>query len=534
LEAAVTPTSLPVVEVTVLEDRARVVRRGVAAVPAGQSRVVVSGVAPVLVDKTLTATATATASGARVLDVRCKRRLAPHATGDGGADAVRGVDAAELAAKVEAAEAEVQKAAAEQAVTEREAQATATLRQVVLGELAGEAAWGRLPGGAAEELARIDAREREIVKRATQQAFALERARRDLEALRARAREAARDAGAETAEVEIDLVAEAAGDAEITIEYLVPGACWRPYHTATLTGGAAQRGPAGESYGLGGRVAFATDACVWQSTGEDWREVRLAFSTERPSLGASPPRLADDPVRVQRRSEVIVVEMRDHDLDQTGLGADRSVATAAEVPGVDDGGIAQTLRPAHPATIPSDGRPYRVAIGAHEAPAELALVAMPERAPCAFTRTRQASGDRPLLAGPVDLIRDAGHVGRTSILYVAPGERFELGWGPESDVRIHRDERKMREDPGVLSSWNQSRVKVALRLSNLGETPRTVEITERIPVSEIEKVEVKLDTDGLRADDDGFLRWTVELPPRGHHAIDFELVLRWHNTVAMP
>ena len=56
-----------------LEDRARVIRRGTASLPAGQSRLIVRGVAPVLVDKTLTATT----SAGRVLDVRCVRRLAP-------------------------------------------------------------------------------------------------------------------------------------------------------------------------------------------------------------------------------------------------------------------------------------------------------------------------------------------------------------------------------------------------------------------------------------------------------------------------
>ena len=63
----------PIASVTVLEDRAAVTRRGRVRVAAGQRRVVIERVSPVLVDKTLTASAT----GARVLDVRCERYLAP-------------------------------------------------------------------------------------------------------------------------------------------------------------------------------------------------------------------------------------------------------------------------------------------------------------------------------------------------------------------------------------------------------------------------------------------------------------------------
>src|SRR5262245_61515151 len=46
---------VPVVEVTLLEDRALVVRRGVVELPPGRSRLRIDGVSPVMVDKTLAA-----------------------------------------------------------------------------------------------------------------------------------------------------------------------------------------------------------------------------------------------------------------------------------------------------------------------------------------------------------------------------------------------------------------------------------------------------------------------------------------------
>lgn len=522
----------PVVEVALLEDRARVIRRGTFALPAGQSRVVVAGVAPVLVDKTLTATAT----GGRVLDVRCTRTLATWRTAEGPGATARSADAAALAARMQETQATVSAAEAELAITEHEHADVVRLRAVLLAELAAEAAWGRKPDGAGDRLTTLDDRDRALTAELARQRHALDRGRRDLTALRARLDDALREAGVEAAAVELDVVVDAPGDVTIELEYLVPGACWRPYHTARLAGD---------------RVTITTDACVWQATGEDWRDVAITCSTERPSLGASPPRLASDEIRVQRKSDVVVVEAREQEIETTGLGGERAVVSAAQVPGVDDGGVAQTLRAPHPATVPSDGRPYRVTLGSHEAPAEVALVAFPERSPCVFTRTRQVNGPRPLLAGPVDLIRDAGHVGRTSILFVAAGERFELGWGPEADVRLHRDEQRKRDEAGMLGSWNTTRVRVAVRLSNLGARARTVEVTERVPVSEIDKVEIAVtapeawrleDDDGQRPDDvevvttraiddDGLATWRVELPGRGRRAVALEYRLRAHTSV---
>jgi hypothetical protein len=103
----------------------------------------------------------------------------------------------------------------------------------------------------------------------------------------------------------------------------------------------------------------------------------------------------------------------------------------------------------------------------------------------------------------------------------------------------------------MLGSWNVTRVRVAVRLSNLGERARTVEVTERVPVSEIDKVEIQVaaadawrleDDDGKRADDvevvtaravddDGLATWKVELPSRARRAVALEYRLRAHTSV---
>ncbi|MBZ0230880.1 MAG: DUF4139 domain-containing protein, partial [Deltaproteobacteria bacterium] len=345
-----------------------------------------------------------------------------------------------------------------------------------------------------------------------------------------------RDLGREVAALAVDLVAGDGGACELTIEYTTPCACWRPYHTATLRDA---------------RVELATDACVWQATGEDWREVRLRFSTERPSLGTSPPDLHDDLLRVQPKG-ALVVTAREQEIATTGEGAVKR--EAVELPGVDDGGVTRILTAPMAATIPSDGHPYRVRIGGFTTTAEAALVAMPEKAAAAILRTRQENaGPEPLLAGPVDLVREGGLCGRTSILYVAPGERFLLGWGPEPSVRVARAHREKREESGMLGSWSTTTHRVAVRLSNVGGTALEVAVTERIPVAEVEQVEIKLaaadaweleDDDGERRDrtplclersvdaTDGLVTWQVELPPRSHRAVALEYVVRTHDSVA--
>jgi uncharacterized protein (TIGR02231 family) len=287
---------------------------------------------------------------------------------------------------------------------------------------------------------------------------------------------------------------------------------------------------------------------VWQATGEDWTSAELVFSLERPSLGVEPPELADDELVARRRPDTVTVEAREHEHQTTGLGA----AGPGQVPGIDDGGLGVTLRAAR-ATVAADGAPHRVPVGGFSSPAQLDLVAIPLRSPWVHLRARIANtGAAPLLAGPVDLVMASGYVGRTEVGFVAPGEKLEIGFGPESDVRAHRSEHRERDEAGLLGGWNVHTVRVAVRLSNLGAARREVVITERVPISEVEQVEVHVgspdayllarhDEPGgeqvaqvtARAiDDRGMVTWTVELPPLGRRAVTLEYRIKSQRGVA--
>ena len=74
---------------------------------------------------------------------------------------------------------------------------------------------------------------------------------------------------------------------------------------------------------------------------------------------------------------------------------------------------------------------------------------------------------------------------------------------------------------------------VSLTLSNIGAADRTVRITERIPVSEVEEVRVTVDdkrtTAGMTFDAaSGFCRWDYPIPGNTSAV----LTLRWRLSVS--
>ena len=526
LGAPILDLKAPVVEVTVLEDRAHVVRRGTVDLLGGMTRLRIHAVAPVLADKTLCASVVqvgqkaADATRERINDVRVKRsRL------------VLGEDKPEQRQKL-VAELEQQMRILERQRARHEllrAQQTSLdgVADVTVTDIGVDVSYGEsAPETWQKALAQIAAQEETVRNHRLALEFEIAEQEQLISRLRARMSATAQVSDAAAAEVVVEVWAAAAGHYTVQVHYIVPGACWRPYHRAQLVELVQGKDPV---------LHFASEGCVWQSTGEDWTDVQFIFSTERPSLGMEPPPLATDVLHAQRKSEVLVVEAREQEVQTTGLGV-APKQRSAELPGIDDGGEALKLRSTSKASVPGDGRPHRVPLMAFTSPTSIESVLMPELAEAVVLKSSHVNRSQlPILAGPVDLVREGGFVGRSSLLFIAPGENFAIGWGPDGAVRVQRSVELAKEDRGVMSSWTSQAHLVKVKISNLGAQERTVVVTERVPVSEIEKLRIEVDagatSDRQKPDPNGFVRWRLELPAFGRKSIELRYVVRKHGDV---
>lgn len=497
----------PVVKAVLLEDRAQVRRQGTATLVAGTNRLAIFDVAPVLQDVSLRGEVVEGA--ARVVDARVRRALR---VGAGERPEV----VAAIEEELRALERRFLELADEKARADDRYALVFDMMRKAGAEVPEDAAWSlghqQLWREAFETLS---ARGRKLLQESLARTADAEDVAEKAAALVARRRAADRPDVDMLAVVELDVVAERDGPVVLAVEYATPNALWRPFHSAELV----------EKDGEPARLRFSSSAVVWQNTGEDWKDVELSFSTARSSLGVEPPKLRDDPLTAKKKSETVVVATREVAVQKAGLGregaggAPPAAPAGVELPGVDDGGEIQNLRAKSRTTVPSDGRPAIVPVASFASEAEHALVAMPEMDERVFHRCRAVHrGAAAILAGPVELVRTSGFVGFTRTLFVAPGERMELGFGPDADLRVRRvvDEEEVVD---AVDQWTKRTVTSTIYLSNLSGHAKRVEVVERIPVSEIEHVRVALVADKTTGspavDEDGFVRWTVELPAYG-------------------
>jgi hypothetical protein len=87
----------------------------------------------------------------------------------------------------------------------------------------------------------------------------------------------------------------------------------------------------------------------------------------------------------------------------------------------------------------------------------------------------------------------------------------------------------------MISTWITRDHHVTLRLSNIGASERIIELTERISVSEIDRVQITVDekkTSGQKKPDaDGFIKWQLKLKPHGREKLELFYTIKKKSDV---
>ncbi|MGW1818679.1 mucoidy inhibitor MuiA family protein [Streptomyces sp. NPDC002125] len=498
------PIALPVTAVTCLEDRAHVERALVLDLEAGVRRLRLGPVSALAVDRTLHAELTADHPAA-VLDVRFTRSWTPRGPLPRADDSALRRQIAALEEEQLDLKHQRDRLQARRDVLGR--LAADLLRDVGEGAGSGEADSSRW----SLELDRVDGeratcaeRLRTVEARLTVLAVQL-----------AEAQQAMHMSEEEPAElvayVELTLESSAAGPVELRLTHLTPCALWRPAYRAVLDGDS---------------LTLETDAMVWQRTGEDWRDVKLTLSTARSALATDPPRLGEDRLTLTDRSpaerRTVDVELREEEIGTLGP------APVLGLPGVDDGGEARVLRAPARVSVPADGRAHRVPLSVVTTSARSEYACSPELSPLVTQVVRfDGPAGHALLAGPVDLVRESGFSGRGTLDFTAPGAPVELAFGSSDDHRVVRHTEESRETTGITQRTVITRT-VRLHLSRFSapgeQGNRVVALRERLPVSEVSAVEIRLRKENCTpvpdtVDDEGIARWDVVLPPGGRRTV---------------
>jgi hypothetical protein len=360
---------------------------------------------------------------------------------------------------------------------------------------------------------------------------------------------------------------QAAGPAEVRLNYLVGNCGWSPAYT--MRAGADKK-----------QVRVEYNALIQQLSGEDWIDVTLTLSTASPALSAAGPGLA--PFHVLLRTESAPNQPTAEGMQQAGqqslfgrgltkgkvmeqiagINAQRSqLAQAANsavqfdeqnrfnwslndvaygLQQLEINGDATTLGVLRNETPDEANGPsisYELAGGVSLASrsdqqmvrimqtdmeSDFYHVAVPVLTSYVFREAElMNASDQDLLAGPITVYLDGRFVGHSEIPTVARGQTFIVGFGADPQLRARRE--LAEKEDGVQGGNRETRFEYRLVVENFSNDVTPVRILDRLPHADNgADIEVTLGQTSDPISEDklyqreerpmGLLRWDIEVP----------------------
>jgi len=316
----------------------------------------------------------------------------------------------------------------------------------------------------------------------------------------------------------------------LELSYLVSQAGWAPAYDVRLL-------PDGRE------AEIVYRALVWQRSGEDWPGVRLSLSTASPEVGGAPPELTPWRIAFYEPPRPVPfavgsLSMMQAPAAKSGakrkteeLGAaepeEQAVPVTAQVA---EGETAVVFNVPQPVDIPTGGTRSGSVIAVHTVPVSAEYVTVPKLSPHVYL-TSKVTNDTPypLLPGEVNIFNDAFFTGKTHLKTVPSGDKFELSFGADNQVKVKREVAKLRKEAGFLSG-NKVSYRTTIELNNLKKKPITLSVLDQLPLPGNAEIKVSLDDAKPKPDEtrqDGTLVWKLNLASGEKRKISYDIEIEY-------
>jgi uncharacterized protein (TIGR02231 family) len=318
------------------------------------------------------------------------------------------------------------------------------------------------------------------------------------------------------------------GSYDIGLSYIIYGVHWQPSYDVRVLADKKEMDII--AYGV-----------VSQSSGEDWQNILLSFSTAQPSLKGWMDALiplyatlpAPQPPQSRHSSSLSMMNKaflaeQAPQLPQQGLLMDRQVQEQKQ-----EDMIAKQYLPAEAAgtfgnvvfntpkrvDIPADGTPHRTSLWNKKLPVNFEYVTTPKISPYVYLNAVGIyKAEFPILRGSLNIFMGSDFIGTSFTAGILPDEDFELTLNVDESIRITRKlEEKEEQGPGFLGSTKKITYSFLVKLESYKKEVYPITIFDQIPVSQNKDVTIELgkcSDKPLEEGKDGKLTWKFDMKPK--------------------
>jgi len=329
----------------------------------------------------------------------------------------------------------------------------------------------------------------------------------------------------------VDLEVLKSATFDLKISYLVSGAFWQPIYDARANFDKSE-------------VELISYGIIRQNTGEDWPDVDISLSTAKPAIGGRMPYVEPWFLRPYQPPRVLDEERTaGWGLQKMAFEGRAKVPVAVEAikeesryAKVEEKGIAVVYKLPKKATVKSDGSEHKLPVSSQVLSAKFEYSTYPRAVLNAYLGSRVTNAPNlQLLAGRVNIFLEGDFVGTSNIDNIGPAEEFDLYLGVDENVKVKREQIEKKVDEtliaGIPSPTKRTTFKYKLTVENYKSKNINVKLFEAMPVSEDERIKVKIANVSLEPkekdwkDRKGVWLWELELAPKTKKEIVYSYLI---------
>ncbi|HEY9044340.1 MAG TPA: DUF4139 domain-containing protein [Ohtaekwangia sp.] len=339
-----------------------------------------------------------------------------------------------------------------------------------------------------------------------------------------------------TSEIVVSVSADAPATVELDVRYIVANAGWQPVYDLRAVN---TKSP----------IQLRYKANVFQSTGEEWKNVKLRLSTANPDQGGLKPELytwyldLDQPqyqysYSVKRKGAVMQAE------PQAAMGMkDEEVAAPAEAATVAN--FVSTLQTtlntvfdiALPYTVASSSKPTVVDVHNHEMKADYEYSVAPKLDADAFLMARVTGWEEfSLLPGEANVFFEGTFVAKTFIDPNNIKDTLSVSLGRDKRIVVKREKLKDFSSRKAIGTNQRDSYAYEISVRNTKTDAVKIVVEDQVPVSQNSQIEISTtDAGGAQLNKDtGKLVWEMKLQPNETKKVVYKFEVKYPKGRTIP
>lgn len=327
-----------------------------------------------------------------------------------------------------------------------------------------------------------------------------------------------------SSEIVVSISADVATSVAMEVKYIVTRAGWHPVYDLRVEN---TKSP----------VKLGYKASVFQSTGEEWKNVKLTLSTTNPNLSGSKPELSAQYIDILQPMVAYrdKVYMKKADVSATGSeelfkGPAGEASSLADMVLTTQTAINTQFSINLPYTVESSNKPTLVEIGNHEVVASYQYSVAPKLDADAFLLAK-ASGwaDLNLLPGEANVFFEGTFVGKTFVDPASVNDTLSLSLGRDKRIVVKREKVKDFTSRKAIGANIRETYAYEVSVRNNRLEPVTIVVEDQVPVSQNSQIEVSVaDTGGSSWNKEtGKLTWLWTVAPSDTRKATFRFEVKY-------